>query len=570
MKKRALLLLAIVVIIALFCGTASAEKVFRWATSQNYQTVYPLGGNNEIMDYCGAKLYTYMPSPDGLRPILVPDLADGLPETTDGGTTWIIKINKNAKWSNGEPINADTFMYSWSKALDPMLIKMNPASTGLARNILDIENAYAYYTQGDKKEVKWEDVGFKKIDDYTVQIKATGRYTQTHVMQHFNMRYTGVVYQPLFDAGMDETGTTTNYGTEVEYYMSAGPMKLVSFTKGAEIIMEKNPYYVHADLVDMDKIICRIVQDENTQIQLYQSGELDYLSLGTNGVELYGEDPDTQSYVSNQMREIQINFENPAHPWLGNLNFRKALYFAIDRASLAKLTNSVPSAYFLTPSYTTMADGTPFRSLPIAQSYLPANDGYDPVLAKEYFDKALKELNVDKVELHMMYNEAIAQQRLASESIQDSMTRLFGADRFSMTLSAMNGTQMSRTMRVAQQGPTDTWDLGWLSWNMTAALYSANRKFEPYMGTDARRFTNYPNKLVDELVRLSLTEEYRLDDKKLTEITAQMEKEFLDDVDVIPVFQPLVYYRFSDKVVPPYKEYMPLVLWAFPFMRSAQ
>ncbi len=540
-----------------------ADNVFRFATSTSAMNVCPFENYTSIMDYIQAKFYRYIPNEDGTAAILVPDLAVGEP-TTEDGYTWIIRINPEAKWANGEPINADTFMYSWKEALDPT--RVHPAPSGLARNIIEVENAYAYYTQASTGvAVAWEDVGFKKVDEYTVSVKAIDIYSPTQVMQHFQMRHTGPVYEPLFEAGMDAGRTATNYGTEAEYFMSSGPMKLVSWTKDNEAVFEKNEYYCHADEVSLDGMVCRIVKDESTQLQLFQAGDIDVIQLGTNGLEVYGEDPGLIEYKTSTIREIEFNFENPDKPFLGNLNFRKAFYYAVDRATIAKLANYSPAPYFLPGIYSTMADGTSFRSLPEAQAYVPENNGYNPTLALEYFDKALAELGISKIEVNLIYNEAVAATRLASENIQSSLTKLFGEDRFSMTLTAMNNSEAVKLMRTSQKGPTNGWDLCWGGWDLTAARYSPNRKFEVYTSTDSRRFTNYNNATIDEIYRLSTTAEYRMDEKKMTEACIEMEKAYLDNVLACPVFAQVQYYLFSERVDMVAKEYLNFIDFAYPY-----
>lgn len=546
----------------------TSDNIFRWSSTASPTTVCPYENYTEIMEYIQAKLYRYIPNEAGDGLALVPDLAEGEP-TTEDGYTWIIKINPDAKWANGDPINADTFMYSWQMALDPILLY--PASSGLARNIIDVVNAYDYYTQASTGvTVDWEDVGFKKVDDYTLSVTTTEKYTATQVMQHFQMRHTGPVYKDLFESGMDAGRTSSNYGTEAQYFMSSGPMKLVSWTKDAEAILEKNDYYVHADEVTLDGMNLRIVTDESTQLQLFQSGELDYIQLGTNGMEVYGEDPATYVYDASTIRELEVNFENPDKPYLNNVNFRKALYYAIDRETIAKLADYKPAPYFLPDTYSTYEDGTSFRSLPEAQAYIPENNGYDTDLAVEYFEKALAETGTSKVELNLIYNESVAATRLASEYIQTSLTKIFGEDRFKMTLTAMQNSEAVSLMRTAQNGPTNAWDLCWGAWDLTAAQYSPNRKFELYTSWDTRRYTQYNDPIIDELYPLSTTEEYRLDSDKMTDIVIQMEKAYLDNVDAIPVFQQVAYYRLSDRVIPASTKCLPIINFSFPYCSISQ
>ena len=144
-----------------------SEKIFRtlsvMAASNANPHIASTSYDDEVSTLINAGLYRYLAGEDRNSSYLAPELADGDPKQMDElGRVWQIKINKDAKWSNGEPIDADTFMYSWRMALDPVLL--NPPAISLAQGYIEIENAEKYYTQiADEIEVDWEDVGIKKI-----------------------------------------------------------------------------------------------------------------------------------------------------------------------------------------------------------------------------------------------------------------------------------------------------------------------------------------------------------------------------------------------------------------------
>ena len=548
--------------------TVEGEKIFRRSTLQQATNMNPHQGGDagsiEVSDYVQAKLYRVVYNEDKTASVPGPELAASEP-TTEDGYTWTIKLDPNAKWANGEPITADDFMYSWEMALNPQLA--NTTTSGLAKNHIQVENAYEYYMQlSTGVPVEWEDVGFKKVDDLTLTVTTSEKYSARDVMYHFCMRYTGPVYKEMYEAGMDANRTSTTYGTSAEEYMSSGPFKLDTWVKGTEVTMSKNENYCHADEIILDGMTVRTVPDENTQIQLFQNGEIDYLSLGTNGLEVFGEDPRTQEYPSTTLRSIQINTENPDKPYLGNLNFKKALYYGINREELANALNYIPAAYFLPTPYVAYSDGTLFRDIPEANAYIPENNGYDPDLAKELFDKALEETGVDKVSITVIYSETVPALRTASEYIQNELTQLFGADRFELKLQSMAQSALLDIMRSSQSGPTNTWDLGWSAWDLTAAQLYPNRKFEPYTSTDSRRFAPYNSPELDALYAESISEECRLDEKKRIEVTMEMEKLVIDNVLEIPVYQQQAYVIHSDRCILPSDVRVNTIGWGWAYM----
>jgi len=113
-------------------------------------------------DYCSSPLYRVYPNEDGQGYHYIGDLAEGMPIQVDE-LNWQIKIRKEAKWHNGEPINADTIIYSWKMLLDPILA--NQMADFLSTGSITIVNAQAYQRQGTDNTVAWEDVGIKTVDD---------------------------------------------------------------------------------------------------------------------------------------------------------------------------------------------------------------------------------------------------------------------------------------------------------------------------------------------------------------------------------------------------------------------
>ena len=182
MKRRISLLLVLCMLFGLMtaCGGGeeqreAAPKYLRTVGTAAASNINPLQANVNadltVATYTASALYGYILSDEG-KGELMPIYADGAPVDVSGdGTVWQIKISKDAKWANGEPMNADTFLYSWKMVLDPNLL-MSFAGQ-FAVNFIEIAGAKDYYMQvANGTTVPWESVGIKKIDDYTVEITA--------------------------------------------------------------------------------------------------------------------------------------------------------------------------------------------------------------------------------------------------------------------------------------------------------------------------------------------------------------------------------------------------------------
>ena len=531
--------------------------VYYWVRSNDDVTLNPhdasTTGSSDVVNRLSGKLFDFLPSEDGTRGELVPFLAGEFPTVDETGKVWTIKMNPNAKWANGETINAKTFEYSFQMLLNPAIVYSAGAS--FASNFITIVNALDYVKQGTANSVKWEDVGIKAIDDLTLQITCTEKYTQNEFMRHFATYSAAPVYEPIYSKCISADGSTCDYGSSMEKFMCSGPFMLESYTKASEAIMVKNPYYTKADMVHIDKVVSRLVTDESTRLELFEKGEADHVFLGTNGMAKYGEDPRVASYPNTSVETIEVNQNNPDKEYLKDPIFRKALFYAIDRNAIAKLSNNIAAPYFFSLVGQALDDGTMYRDLPEAKALVPENGGYNPELAKKYLDETLKKYNLSKITVNLMYTETSDARRMASEYIQSSLEKLFGTDKFSMTLSANSFSLLNETMRSSVVGPTNAWDLCWSAWGLTAEKTHPYKKGERYTTWYARRYTTYQNTVIDTLWEQCLIEENRLDDEKMASITVAMEKAILDDMTCVPVYQPNNFVMYADRIDLPMNVY---------------
>lgn len=183
---------------------------------------YILSDSGSIFGLTSMNLYRFIPNEKGDGYVFTTDLAESEPKQTDSeGKVWTIKILENAKWQNGDKINIDDLIYSWKMCLDPLLV--NSRSSQMASDYITIVNAKEYSLQGKENKVKWEDVGIKKLDDYTVEITCTEPVTVMDIKNHLNYTWNGLVHKGTYEANMSADKTSTTYGSNSEKFMSCGP-----------------------------------------------------------------------------------------------------------------------------------------------------------------------------------------------------------------------------------------------------------------------------------------------------------------------------------------------------------
>lgn len=546
--------------------SSGGEKIFYGSSVNAAANISPHDASStsdsELTDLVVASLYRYVATEDRQGAALTTNLAADLPTQIDD-YTWQIKIDERACWETGEPITADTFIQSWKYGLDPIMLHSPCAN--LAQGTINIKNAQDYYTQGDSNSVAWEDVGLKVIDDKTFEVVTEQRYTQNEVMRFFSGRVTAPVRLDMYESMMNETKTSTLYGTEADKFISNGPFILTGWTKGNERTFEKNPNYLHADDINLDKIVVKIVNDNGTLLQMFESGQLDRLELTTEGYKKYEEDPRVVSYSNRVVRQIEINRSSTEKPILGSKKFRQALFYAIDRETLAKMTDHSPAPYYVSTFSVAYDTGKKFRDLPETQAYTPANNGYDAEKAKQLFDEACAEVGqTGKLELTLNYYDSRDDVKMMSEYLQKSLPEIFGADKFELKLQALPSASLFETMRNCHNDD-NAYELSWASWSWGSGDEEPGRIFEPYQSTYSRRLSNYGNEKLDTLYQALRSEEVRLDTAKCIEMAQEMEQLAIDEVFVVPVFQVVNKIIFSDRVITPVDTEVPGLEWGLAY-----
>ena len=537
------------------------EKVYRFTDNNDVtslnphnQAAYLVG---DIHEYTGSRLYRKVPGDDGKSYKIIGDIAEGEPYLADeDGYVWHVKLRQDATWQNGEAINADTFIYSFKMLLDPKLV--NPIANFMYDNFIDIKNGFEYFSQEHEgaEAVDWEDVGINKVDDYTLEFITTQRYTANLVMEHLLQRSNYPVYEPYYEAGMNESRTVTTYGTTLDEYMGNGPYILESWIPDATRTYVKNEDHWLADYFKIGRVEVRITPDRNARVQLFENGEIDNMQLDVATLERYIDDPRTNSYLSLACTHVDINSENTENPILKSLNFRKAIYYGIDRETVCNLVGFLPSGYYINHQAGAFPEeAIMYRDTPEAQAIAPENYGYDPEKAVEYFEAALKETGEDSLVVDMMLTEENENNKLIAEYLQQSLAELFGEDRFEMTLRFVPASSHS-AMQDWKSDP-NIFEMTFDAWSSSLSRIYPYAAFQYFVSDYASRPNSFITERFDEKFKALTTEEVRLDPQLMVEMTAELEEIYIEDVINVPIGQQRTYVIFSDRMDLPVTEYVP-------------
>lgn len=577
MKRNLALVLALAMLIGLAgCSTGQAPDTTPEKTSGgtlntyvgNVATLNPFESSETqgttLIEMCSLGMYKYMPNEDNTAIIFGGQLAAGDPVClNDDGTLWEIKIRENAYWENGDHITIDDFIYSIQMVLDPVLLTRRASQ--VSSEFITIVNASDYYLQGTTGvEVPWDDVGIKKIDDYTVQIEITNFATANDVKTQFSTKYTSLVHKPTFEACFSADRTTNSYGLVTGGWMSCGPYIMTTWVEGSQYVFDRNPDYVLADMIKLDKVVYHVISDSNTALEMFLSGQIDTVSLGAAAIEQYEDDPRVYRTASEDVTSININIGNTSNNGiLGNVNFRQALFYATDRVSIAKLIHGQPATWIVCSAIVSdTATNVPFRSLPEAQAYLATNNGYDPELAREYFQKALDEVGLESVTIEFLLSETATNTKTVTEFLQQSWPSVFGEQ---FTLQIVTGS--SSVVSTARKGWTaenpNTYQLAWGGWSNYLTDVANGFKF--YTSSYTNKNEPYYNEHFDELFKnANYSQKGKTDNEYRLSICFELEQIMLRDMITIPVYESEGYRMISDRVhLPLGNVYTPTLGWGW-------
>ncbi|MFD2215394.1 peptide ABC transporter substrate-binding protein [Metabacillus endolithicus] len=315
----------------------------------------------------------------------VPGMADGEPEVSEDGLVYTVKL-KEAKWSNGDPVTADDFVFAWQRAIDPATASpYGPyMMEGKIKGAKEITAAAA-----EKKEYDLNTLGIKAIDEKTLEI------TLEKPVPYFESLMAFGSFYPQNRKFVEEQGD--KYATSHDTLLYNGPFVMTNWggTTATDWTMGKNAEYWDAETVSLETIQYNVLKDPQAAANAYETGEADITGkLASDIVPQYEGDPNLVKWLEPTIFWIKMNQQNEA---LANENIRRAIATAFNKEDLATsiLNNgSVPANYAVPAGFVNHPDtGEDFRE---ANGDLLT---YNVEEAKKLWEQGLKELGTDSVEL---------------------------------------------------------------------------------------------------------------------------------------------------------------------------
>ncbi len=253
-------------------------------------------------------------------------------ETSEDGLTWTFHIRDGLKWSDGTPLTANDFVYSWKRVCDPAV------AAPYAETVLQPVAGFADAVAGNVDALQ---VAAPDEKTFVVTLSAPCTY--------FGSLAAFATLSPVNQATVEANGDA--WAVNPETYICNGPFYISEWVPGSHILMTKNPNYWNADAIKLANIKWNLIEDSNASYAAYQSGEVLMIKdvpteeiPSLSGQDDFFVDPIIGTYYVN-MNETEEIFKDA--------KVRQALSLAIDRDYVA---NTLMQGTY-SPAYNFMGPG---------------------------------------------------------------------------------------------------------------------------------------------------------------------------------------------------------------------
>ena len=413
---------------------------------------------------------------------------------------------REAYWSDGHPLTAHDFAYSWLKGLDPKFPCLSP------QLFFPIKNAEA----ASLGLVPLDEVGIRALSDTILEIELQ------HPTSYFLSLLSFCNFCPIPKHIETKNGEWEN--APVHELVTSGAFKIAKWKSKCEIVCEKNPLYWDAKNVTLDSIHISIINNPYSILQLFDQDELDLVSVSLcslpfEALSAYREEGLLKFFPMGGTVFCSFNMHQyPFH----NQNIRKAFSYAIDpRFIVEKVTrfNEIPAMRCLPPSLTQNENEALFP-------------GFDESLARKHLTEGLKELEesgdpdmairlfLSNLTLTFVSNQT---NRKIVEALQERWRQVLG---FNVRLESCDYSSYIQRFNKGK------YSLGLAYW--LAQFNDPMSIFERFKSRSLpKNLPGYENPRFNELLNLSSCEANPVERKK---ILAQAESLFLDDMPLSPIY----------------------------------
>ncbi|MED1610501.1 peptide ABC transporter substrate-binding protein [Bacillus paranthracis] len=430
----------------------------------------------------------------------IPAVAKSFKRSEDG-KKYTFDLRKDAKWSNGDNVTANDFMFAWKRAINP------ETASQYAYMLFYVKNA----KEINKGTMPLDALGVKAINDYKLEVELE------QPIPYFLQLLALPIYLPQHESFLKEQGK--NYALEPSNLLYNGPFVLEKWKHEQEFQLKKNATYWDEKKVKLDEINFQIVKDTMTAVNLYEAGNLDRVPINSQFVDKYKGHKELHMSSEPAIAMLRFNEKNSA---LANKKVRQAISFALNKEDFVAhfINNGAKPATGLVPvGHINEETGKDFREENGNLSL------YDVQSAKKNWEEAKKELGVEQVNLEFLTFEQDNAKRMAEYIKGDLEKNLQG-----LTIQ-IKQQPFKQKLQLEQTGDYDITMTNWGPDYKDPISY-----LELFTTGNQNNKMNYSNRHYDELIKKAKSD-LVLDQKKRWEALQEAERILLGDAAVAPLYQ---------------------------------
>ncbi|EKO3566213.1 ABC transporter substrate-binding protein [Vibrio metschnikovii] len=419
-------------------------------------------------------------------------------ETSDN-QTYTFYLRKDAKWSNGDPVTAQDFVYSWQRAVDPATA--SPYSWYM--EYTKMKNAKEIIA-GEKASTT---LGVKALDDHTLVVELDTP------LPYFVMMTGHTTMKPVHKGTIEKHG---DEWTRAGNYVSNGAYMLDRWVVNERLELKRNPNYWDDSKTVINKVTFLPIENQVAEMNRFLSGEIHI----TNEVpiehfrRLQRDHADSVSVVGS-LCTYYYGFNNQKPP-LDDVRVRKALSFAIDRDVIANaiMGQGEKPAYFLTPE--------------ITAGFQPEMPAYGKMTQQQRLAEAKKLLEEagynrsNPLRFNLLYNTSENHRKVAT-AIQSMWRSGLGVN---VTL---ENQEWKTYLDSRREGNFDVTRAGWCGDYNEASSFLTLMK-----SSNSSNDPRYHNEEYDALMAKAMA---TTSEKERQAIYAQAEKLLARDMPIAPIYQ---------------------------------
>ena len=307
---------------------------------------------------------------------VVPGLAEGW-EISDDGQQITFTLKDGITYSDGTPITADDFVYSWKRLIDPR------EAAGYSYVMADVAGGE------ELLGVDTETATDEEIDALLDAFGVSAPDESTFVVDLARPASYFVYIATLWVTVPQQEGF--EFG-DADGYLSSGPMTMTSWEHQSRIVLEPNENWSAGDAPTIDRIEMSMIQDPAATLAAYEAGELDVAGVPTQEIPRIQDDPELSTQVLQgdvlSIYYFGFDLKDPEGPFTQSVLLRQAFNEAVDKDTMIATTFSGIG----TPANSLVPPGMPGA---LDTDFYP----YDPEKAKADFDQAMSDLGMDPADL---------------------------------------------------------------------------------------------------------------------------------------------------------------------------